>query len=369
MRINKTATYLRSGYYQQFDEGSDLGGQTQDIESRLEQALFGNDDAEADDDAALDDDQSNDLPDGDDAEADDDAEVDDDGEQQSESEDDEQTIASILGVDDDKLSYDEEGNVVFNAIIDGKSQPVSMSDLVKSYQLEGHVNNKSVALENDRRDFEQTRDKAYGELTTRLTTANRLLEMAEQNLTAEFQSIDWNGLRYTDPAEWSAQRQAFSERLGQIEAAKNQIKQSQDQVNSEQSEQDIQKQQQFIQGEVNKMIADNPSWADQSVMAKEVGEIGSFLQSEYGFSPEEIANSMDSRLMRLIQDAHKFRSGKAAVKEKKIPDNVPKFRKPGQNNSKRAQTQKARQIKAQKAAIRKSGGSVDTIAASLIDRM
>lgn len=373
MMFNKTATYLRRGYYQQFEEGSDLGGaQAQDVESRIEQALFGSDDADADDDAVLDDGQA-DLPEGDDAEADDDAEVDDevdpDAEPEGEADDDDQTLASVLGIDDDKLAYDEEGNVVFNAVIDGEQQQVKMQDLVKSYQLEGHVNNKSIKLENDRKEFEGTRDKAYTELANRLESANQLLELATQSLTSEFQGIDWESLRMSDPAEWAALRQQFQERAQQIEQAKSLVGQNKGQLTEEQQQQEMQQRQQFMEQEINKMIADNPSWTDQNVMAKEVGEIGTFLNSEYGFSPEEVAGVMDSRLMRLVQDARNFRSGKQAAQKKKIPDNIPKFRKPGSNNGNREQLAKARKVKAQKQAIRKTGGSVDAVAAAIADRM
>lgn len=372
MRINKTATYIRPGYYQEFVEGGDLGASAQDIESRIAETLFGGDDGtEPELDSALDDGQpQDDLPEDDDVEDEDDVDIDGEPEDEPNGEDEgDQTLASVLGLDDDKLAFNESGDVVFNAIIDGKAQQVSMNDLVKSYQLEGHVNNKSIALENDRKEFEQTRDKAYQELTQRLEHAEKLIEVSTQALTSEFQSIDWESLRYSDPAEWAAQRQLFQERLAQIDQAKQMIGNDKGKLTEEQQLEQQNKQQAFIEQEINKMIAHNPTWADQSVMAKEVGEIGQFLQSEFGFSPEEIANSMDSRLMRLIQMAYGAHKGTKQIKDKKIPDNVPKFRKPGQNNSNRDSINRARKAKAQKEAIRKSGGSVETIAASLIDRM
>ena len=51
------------------------------------------------------------------------------------------------------------------------------------------------------------------------------------------------------------------------------------------------------------MIQDNPAWKDQAVMAKEVGGVGKFLVDKYGFTPEEIANHMDARMMRMVRDA------------------------------------------------------------------
>lgn len=360
--FNKSAT-LRRIYLAPAEDGADLGGAAQDVESRVLGALYTDDDTGgADKTVELD---GDDLPTDDDVDADADVEIDGD----TDNEDDgDQTLASVLGLDEDKLSYDEKGNVVFNAIIDGKAQPVTIQELVKSYQLEGHVNNKSILLENDRKEFEQTRDKAYSELTNRLTQANNILEMVTKQVTMEFQGIDWEGLRMTDPAEWSALRQQFSERIAEIENAKALVGKQTETLTAEQQAEANAKKMQFIQGEINKMIIDNPSWADQAVMAKEVGEIGTFLQSEFGFTPEEIANAMDSRLMRLIRMAYGNFKGQKAVAEKKVKKDVPTFRKPG-NNGDRASLQKARQVKAQKHEIRKSGGSVDAVAKAIIDRM
>ena len=284
-------------------------------------------------------------------------------------EDDDQTLAAALGLPEDSLEYDDEGKVVFNAVIDGEPTKVTMQDLVKSYQLEGHVNKKSMQLEADRREFETTRDQAYDHLTQKITVANNLIGAVEQQLMGELKGIDWDTLRATDPAEWAATRQYYTERVQWLEQMKAQTGSTQRGLTEEQQKAQQDKYNAFMQGEVNKMLIDNPTWKDQAVMAKEVGEIGKFLSTKYGFSAEEIANHMDSRMMRMVRDAMQFANGKDTLKSKKVPDNIPKFRTPGQQNVNRRDTTKARQVKAQKEAIRKSGGSVDAIAASLVDRM
>lgn len=362
MMWNKTATLRRIFMAPADDAGSDLGGAgALDIETRISNALsLGN---EGDDDSVdvdVDDDQNDDLPDNSDTDADDDV---------TDSEEDDATLASILGLSDESLAYDDAGNVVFNATINGEPKQVTIQDLVKSYQLEGHINQKSMKLESERRDFESTRDKAYDELTQRLNSANSLIELAQNQLLQDFQSIDWDTLRATDPAEWTAMRQHYMERNQLIQQAKNSIATGSKGLTEEQQREQALKKQEFMNGEITKMISDNPAWKDQAVMAKEVGELGKFLNEAYGFSPEEVANAMDSRLMRMIKDAHAYRSGKQALKEKQIPSNVPKFRKPGSNNVSRNDMQKARDAKARKDNIRKSGGNTDSIAAALLDRM
>lgn len=359
------ATFLNAYQSPADGEGSDLGGSgALDVESRIAAALSGNEGTDDDGEGG----------EGDGEGEDDDLdpnkqtkpEPEDEG---AAGEDDDQTLAAALGLPDDALEYDEEGNVVFNAVIDGEATKVKMQDLVKSYQLEGHVNKKSMQLESDRREFETTRDQAYDHLTQKITVANNLIGAVEQQLMGELQGIDWDTLRVTNPAEWAATRQYYTERVQWLEQLKTQTGSMQKGLTEEQQKAQQDKYNAFMQGEVQKMIQDNPAWKDQAVMAKEVGEVGKFLVDKYGFTPDEIANHMDARMMRMVRDAMQFANGKDTLKAKKVPDNVPKFRTPGQQNANRRDTTKARQVKAQKEAIRKSGGSVDAIAASLVDRM
>lgn len=359
------ATFLNAYQSPADGEGSDLGGSgALDVESRIAAALSGNEGTDDDGEGGEGDGE------GEDDDLDPNKQTKPEHEDEGAAgEDDDQTLAAALGLPEDALEYDEEGNVVFNAVIDGEATKVKMQDLVKSYQLEGHVNKKSMQLESDRREFETTRDQAYNHLTQKITVANNLIGAVEQQLMGELQGIDWDTLRATDPAEWAATRQYYTERVQWLEQLKTQTGSMQKVLTEEQQKAQQDKYNAFMQGEVQKMIQDNPVWKDQSVMAKEVGEVGKFLVDKYGFTPEEIANHMDARMMRMVRDAMQFANGKDTLKTKKVPDNVPKFRTPGQQNANRRDTTKARQVKAQKEAIRKSGGSVDAIAASLVDRM
>lgn len=362
MNVNLMTATLRRIYQAPADgEGSDLGGNdgALDIESRIANALSSGNESGDESVVEVDDDGAEKLPEDGDTEV---------TEEDADSGEDE-TLAKILGLGDESLAYDDAGNVVFNATINGEQKQVTMQELVKSYQLEGHTNQKSMKLESDRREFEATRDTAYNELANRLNSASNLVKMAETNLLAEFQSIDWDTLRMTDPGEWSALRQHYAERAAQINEAKTQVQSGQQKLTDEQLQEQVRQKQEFLNGEMTKMIADNPAWSDQTVMAKEVGEIGKFLFETYGFKPEEVSNAMDARLMRMIRDAQAFRSGKSALKDKKVPDNIPKFRKGGPNNTNRNDMQKARDAKAVKERIRKSGGSEDAIAAALLNRM
>ena len=346
------------------EASSGAGAPAQGVEERIAASLFGNDGAagnsNAVDKVVNEDDES--LPTEDDTKPK-------GTEPEDEVIDGDVTLASMLGLGDDQLEYDDQNNVVFNAIIDGESHKVPVSELVKSYQLQGHVNNKSIALENDRKEFHATRDQAYGELTTRLQGLNQLIQLNEQTLLAEYNGIDWDSLRMTEPGEWAALQQQFNQRALQIQQVKDLAGQEGQRLTQEQQQQQQKSLQDRAAGELQKMMADNPTWSDQTVMAKDIGEVGAFLRNQYGFTDQEIADNIDHRLMRMFKDAMAFHAGTKAITDKKIPANMPKFVKPGTGGGDRPSLQKARQVKETKQAIRKSGGSLDSVANALINRM
>lgn len=346
------------------EASSGAGAPAQGVEERIAASLFGNDGAagnsNAVDKVVNEDDES--LPTEDDTKPK-------GTEPEDEVIDGDVTLASMLGLGDDQLEYDDQNNVVFNAIIDGESHKVPVSELVKSYQLQGHVNNKSIALENDRKEFHATRDQAYGELTTRLQGLNQLIQLNEQTLLAEYNGIDWDSLRMTEPGEWAALQQQFNQRALQIQQVKDLAGQESQRLTQEQQQQQQKSLQDRAAGELQKMMADNPTWSDQTVMAKDIGEVGAFLRNQYGFTDQEIADNIDHRLMRMFKDAMAFHAGTKAITDKKIPANMPKFVKPGTGGGDRPSLQKARQVKETKQAIRKSGGSLDSVANALINRM
>ena len=350
-----------------FDGAS--GGGAQGVEERIAAILGGdtggeNGDTETEDDVVNLDDKN--LPKGDDTET----TVEEPENKEPDSDDDGNlTLASMLGIDDDKLEYDENNNVVFNAVIDGETHKVPFAELVKSFQLQGHVNNKSIALENDRKEFQTTRDQAYNELTVRLQGLNQLIKLNEDTLLADYKSIDWDTLRMTEPGEWAALQQQFKSRAEQINQVKQLAGQESQRLTQEQQQQQMQSQQARLTAEFGKMITDNPAWSDQAVMAKEIGEIGAFLRNTYGFTDQEIADNVDARLMRMFKDAMAFKNGTKSIKEKQVPKNVPKFTKPGAASGDRPSLKKAREVKQQKDNIRKSGGSVDAVAAAIANRM
>ena len=337
---------------------------TQDIAARVEANLFDSEaepleteDNEVDEDAI-------ELPESDDSDSEDDGSDD-----LSEMTDEELSLAAYLGLDDDRIIVGEDGSYLFNAIIDGETKQVPLKELAASYQLQGHVNNKSMALETERKQFEEVKGQVAMELQTRIQGVTKLGELAEAELVKEYQSIDWNRLRQEDPANWTALRQEYAERAQKVQQVKQLAIEEAERLQQESAQKFQQQAQEYFQSELKAMIVDNPDWANETVRKEKVGELRGFL-TNYGFTDEDALGVNDHRLIRLIKDAHAYRSGlKAAEGKKVVGKTLPKFQKPGSSKVATANLAKARAAKAQKARIKSGGGNLNDVAAALVDRM
>ena len=346
------------------DGSATLDG-AQDITSRIEAKLYPQkkDPANKADDEGIK--GGANLPDGDDSDSDDDEgsvldDVDsgnDDGSDDSDSDDSDDSDASLaayLGIDEDRIIVDEDGSVKVNAIIDGKSVPVDLKSLVASYQLQGHVNNKSMALETERKEFETARNDAALQLKERLDGISTLSQVLEQQLLADYQSINWDNLRSSDPAEWTALRQEFADRATKLQRAQAIIKENGQKHMAMQQQEAQTQMMRALQAEREKMILDNPTWVDEAVLVKAQADIKTFLTSSYGFTEDDMRHVTDHRVIRMIQDAMAFRKGKVtAMKKKQNP--VPQFKKPGVSKQASVSLAKARDVKAKRATVKKTG--------------
>jgi hypothetical protein len=333
----------------------------QDITSRVEALLFG--DSKESQSAKVEEvpNDAEKLPEGDDSDSE-------DAEGSVESDKEAESLAQYLGVDEDNLFEDETGKIMVKAKIDGEQKLVPFKDVIASYQLQGHVNNKSIALENERKELEVVKQTTVQTLKTQLYEAATLNNILSQQLIGEYNSIDWDRMRVEQPAEWAAARQDFADRANHIESVKNGIAAKSKEISDENAKRFHEENQKHLRAEHEKLVLKNPTWSDPKVMKQEVGAIRTFLSETYEFGEEDLDSVQDSRLVALIQDAMAFRKGKEKVKQLKVKT-IPKFQTPGRNKASSENLAKARDVKAKNEAIKKSNGSINSIANKILDRM
>jgi hypothetical protein len=222
-------------------------------------------------------------------------------------------VAEILGVNQDALSVDEDGKLMIKTKIDGKQSRVGLDELIKSYQTDGYVTQKSQALAEDKRAFEVLKEQGERIVQQRVAEASAVSQLLEAQLTAEFNAVNWEALRVQAPAEWVAKRQELSDRAGQI----NQLKQRAmgfvgEQMTQQQAKMDEEREAR-LRHEAESLQSKLPEWMDYEVAAKEQEKLGKFISEAYGFNPSDLDSVEDHRLLLMALDAKKYRDSQKDV--------------------------------------------------------
>ena len=194
------------------------------------------------------------------------------------------------------------------AKIDGQEKQVPLSEVLKSYQLEGHVNNKSIELANQRTAFEQERQAIRTLAQQQLQQNQQLGNLAQQMLNHDFNRVDWNGLRANNPAEFAALQAEFQQRQQGIQQYMGQIN-AQVQHEEQQRQQALQ---QSIAAESERLMNLRPEWRDQSAFAKDRQQMTQYARS-LGFQDAELGQIFDHRYMLVLHDAARYQALQAAT--------------------------------------------------------
>jgi hypothetical protein len=211
------------------------------------------------------------------------------------------------------------------AKIDGKEMQVPLADVLKSYQLEGHVNNKSIELSNQKAQFEQEQHAVRAMLQQQIQQNQQLGNLAMQMLNHDYQKIDWNSLRANNPAEFAALQQEFQQRQAGIQNYLGQIQQ-QTAMEAQQQQQNLAQQ---LAAENERLMGARPAWRDPAAFSKDREQMSQYARS-VGFKDAELSQIYDHRYMLILHDAAQFRALQAATPQAlKQVRQAPVMAKPG----------------------------------------
>jgi hypothetical protein len=241
--------------------------------------------------------------------------------------DNKETWEAVLGVENGKLSYDENGDIDGVIVkVDGESSTVGINDLITGYQTNKSVTQRSQALAEEKKIFDGEREQIEQVYASKLTSVDALTKHFEKQLISEYDTVDWEKLRVEDPAEYAAAKQDFSAKAGELQKIQDAIKTDQDQHSVEFNEKRTETTNAYKQRQFDIMIENNPEWADKEKLGASKKLFESFVLDQYGFEAQEFDAVFDARLIELIKDAKMYRDGlKVAGKKKQKP--VPRFQK------------------------------------------
>ena len=236
--------------------------------------------------------------------------------------------------------------------VDGAENLVSLADIVKSYQLEGHLTRKSQELAEKIKATDAEREKITTDLNSRLLEANQLIGHFEQQFMAEHNSVNWQELRQTDPAEFVAKKQEYNDRWNQLQLYRQQVVSNAQKVQQESQQKAQEKFQEILRTEEERLLSKFPDWKDPEKAKTGKKEVSEYL-THYGFKPEEISQIYDHRQVDIIRKAMLYdkQSTKTDVAKKKVAV-LPKVLKP---TSTQSADPKSDAIKAQMKKLEQSG--------------
>lgn len=261
-------------------------------------------------------------------------------------------VASILGIEAEKIIVDDDG-LKFRAKNGENESKATLADMLKSYQLEANLNSRSMELaETKKKADEEVR--SWMEKSQHLAQQQQLLaERLESELSESYKDTEWERLREEDPGEYAAQRELLRQKQDRIRGIFEEINTS-IQENARVAQEHMQAQmQEYIKKQGELLSSYIPGWGSETQK-----DISGFLKSE-GFTDNEIAAVSDARIVKLSHMAMQFKNGKE-ISQKKLKKPLPKVLKPGSKPSKT--TVNNEKLKQARDKLRKSGDMKDAAA-------
>lgn len=258
-------------------------------------------------------------------------------------------LAEALGWDLDKIM-----DLEASTKIDGKEGKARLRDLIKSHQLEGHLNQKLMTHAEEKKAFETERQNFLQTSHQKLQRLDAGLQVAQKLLEGEFAQVDWQNLQTTDPLSFNQQYVAFQQRQAQLNQIANQLGQERQQA----QQQAAQQQQAYLQDQMKLMETKIPEWADAKVRERDIADLAVVAHQAYGITKDEVERLTDHREILVLRDAWKWqklqKSKPATLNKVKT---APRLLKPGTTQSRAEQV--ASSLKEGKAKLRQTGSLSD----------
>lgn len=260
-------------------------------------------------------------------------------------------LAKYLGVDETALDVDEAGALNLKTKVDGEEGKAKLSDLITSYQLRAHLDKETRAVAEQRKAIEAQNASYEQQLAARAQQVEDLANTAQMELNREFQNVDWQTLRVTDPAEYAASLQDYQARQAHINNIVNQAQAQRQQFTVRQQ----QDRSQFLQEQAKALPTLIPEWSDPVVADKERVEIRDFALN-LGIAKADVDSISHAAHVAILRKAmlyDRMQTSKTAMEKKVV--SAPKLVKPGQAAPRNSNETSVRSLRAN---VQKSGGKM-----------
>lgn len=239
-------------------------------------------------------------------------------------------VAKLLGAEESALDVDEDGSVLIKTKVDGQEGKVKFSDLIKSYQLQGHVDKQVREAAELRKQAQEYAQSVHQQTQVQQAVVGKMAEAkAIETEYAQYQAVDLVALWDSDPVQAGKINQ-------RMQVLQNAYQQKQAEINQATQHIETQQRQQSaasLQAERQALFKAVPEWENADVLNKEHAAIQADLAAR-GFSESDIKSFANARAVLLARDAMLYRQQKAAGSTtEKLVRQAPKIAKPGSTAS------------------------------------
>lgn len=235
-----------------------------------------------------------------------------DGQSEDESTDegssDEEGAASEEGQDEDGLDLASKVTVT----IDGKSEEVTLKEVIDGYQRTVDYTRKTQVLAEERRAVQQEREVVVQE---RSTYAQLLPALMQQIQAGMPQQPDWEKLYNEDPLEYVRQKDVWNENMAKLDALANE----QRRLEVFQQQEAVRAQQNMVAEAFKQLPVLNHRWKDPNVYKQDVGKLREYAH-KLGYAVEEINQAYDPRAIVALDKARRY--DELVARQKKLRPNV-----------------------------------------------
>jgi len=263
-------------------------------------------------------------------------------------------VAKLLGADESSLDVDEDGSITVKTKIDGEEGKVKFADLIKSYQLQGHVDKQVREAAEVRKQAQEYVQQVQQQTQAQQSVIGKIAEAkAIEAQLAQYQGLNWNAIEDSDPVQAMKLQRQFGELKQAYQAKVDDVNQTQQYIQQQQDQQSAAS----LESERQALLKACPEWSSAAVATKEKQAISADLKAR-GYSERDIQGLSDHRHVLLARDAMLYRAGKTATNaaEKQVRA-APKIIKPGSTG----QTNQRTSIQKIHQEVRRSGSRQSTI--------
>lgn len=199
-------------------------------------------------------------------------------------------IAKLLGADESALDVDDDGNVLVRTKVDGQEGKAKFSDLVKSYQLQGHVDKQVREAAEMRKAAQEQAQAVQQQVQIQQQLVGQMAEVkAVEAELGKYHAINWRDLYDSDPATAAKLDHQYRELQQQHAQKVNVVQQAGQQVDAIQYESNLK----TLHRESAALAKALPEWSDTKRATEESAGIKKMLIS-MGYDERDIEQKTDA---------------------------------------------------------------------------